>query len=181
MNRGKTFVAAIGLSIAMVMTSACGAVTSMIGGGGGAAANELWSDVPQMPGMTKQSGDLPLPIRLGMQAMMQAMASSESGSLDNVEFLTFTTTQTAEELRSFYSTEAMSALGWTMPGLPGCAGAAAGEQAAALPGEVCIYGRDAGNGKNTILLIMTTRDDGKAESLVYFYRLSGVQMNQPAQ
>jgi len=180
MNRRTSLVAAFALTAAMLLTSACGAITSMVGGGG-AAAKDLWSDVPQMPGMSKQNGDLPLPVKLGMQAMMQAMASAESGSLENVEFVTFSTTKTVEELRSFYSNEAMGGLGWNLDGVPGCTGAAAGAQAAAIPGEFCIFGRDAGDGKSTFLLIMAATEDGKAESTVYFYRISGVKVNAPQQ
>jgi len=177
MNRRTSLVVAFGLVAVMMLTSACGAVTSLVGGGGGAAANELWSDVPQMPGMTKQGGDLPLPIRLGMQAMLQGMASTESGSVDNIEFLTFTTANTPEDLRAFYSKDAMDALGWTLPDLPGCTGGAAGAQGVSVPGEFCIYGRDAGAGKNTFLIIMAVKEDGKAESTVYFYRISGAKVN----
>jgi len=177
MNRRTSLVAAFGLAAVMAFTSACGAVTSLVGGGGGAAAKELWTDVPQMPGMTKQNSDLPLPARIAMQAMMKAMVSSDAGSLDNVEFVSFSTTKTPDDLRNFYSQEAMSGMGWTMEGLPGCAGAAAGAQAAAMPGEFCVYGRAAGSGKNTFLVIMATKEDGKTESTVYFYRISGVKVN----
>jgi hypothetical protein len=177
MNRRTSLVAAFGLATAMMLTSACGAITSMVGGSGGTAANQLWTDVPQMPGMTKQSGDLPLPARMAMQAMLQGMASTESGSVDNIEFLTFTTAKTPEDLRTFYSKEAMSALGWNLPDLPGCTGAAAGAQGVSIPGEFCIYGREAGTGKNTFLIIMAAKEDGKAESTVYFYRISGAKVN----
>lgn len=174
MNQRKSVFVAVGLAAMLSFSLACGAVTSLIGGGSGKTASDLWSDVPAMPGMTKQAGELPLPMKLAVQAMAKASTANEDTQVDNLEFIAFTSTKGPEDLKSFYTLESMQAQGWTMKDQPGCNAGDASQTQVPMAGGFCLFGRDDGGGKTTVLVILAGKEEGKSESNIYFARLSGV-------
>ena len=173
MNRRKSLTVAFGLAILLSATLACSAVSSLIGGGGKSAA-DLWPDVPQMQGMTKQAGELPLPIKLAVQAMAKASTASEDVQLDNLEFIAFTSAKGPDDIKTFYSNESMQAQGWTLKDQPGCSAGDGAEAQVPMAGGFCMFGREDADGKTTVLLIMAAKEEGKAESNIYFARMSGI-------
>jgi hypothetical protein len=173
MNQRKSLFVAAGLAVLLTFSLACGAVTSLIGGGSGKSASDLWSDVPAMPGMTKQAGELPLPIKLAVQAMAKASTANEDTQIDNLEFIAFTSSKGPEDLKAFYTLESMQAQGWTLKDQPGCNAGDASQAQVPMAGGFCLFGRDDGNGKSTVLIILAGKEEGKSESNIYFARLSG--------
>ncbi len=171
MQKKGSVAMAFGLAALLSFSLACGAVTSMIGGGGGKTATDLWADVPQMEGMKKVAGELPLPIKLAVQAMAKASTASQDAQLDDVEFIAFSTAKSPDDLKAFYTLESMQGQGWNLKDQPGCNGGSEGTSG--MAGNFCFFGKEDTGGKTTILIIMSVKEDGKAESNVYFARLSG--------
>ena len=161
MNQRKSLFVAVGLAAMLSFSLACGAVTSLIGGSG-KSASDLWSDVPAMPGMTKQAGELPLPIKLAVQAMAKASTANEDTQVDNLEFIAFTSSKGPEDLKSFYTLESMQAQGWTLKDQPGCNAGDASQAQVPMAGGFCLFGRDDGSGKTTVLIILAGKEEGKS-------------------
>src|SRR5215510_4581104 len=71
----------------------------------------LWPDVPPFQGATKADLEIPLGARLMIRGLMQG----------KVNFISFRTDKTAQEVKDFYSNDRMKAAGWT-PSDKGCVG-----------------------------------------------------------
>ncbi len=170
MQKKSSVAVAFGLAALLSFTLACGAVTSMIGGGG-KSATDLWADVPQMEGMKKVAGDLPLPIKLAVQAMAKASTADQNGQLDDVEFIAFSSTKSSDDLKAFYTLESMQGQGWNLKDQPGCNGGS--EANSGVAGNFCLFGKEEAGGKTTVLIIMAVKENDKSDMAVYFARLSG--------
>ena len=117
MQKKNSVLISVGLAALLSFSLACGAVTSMIGGGG-KTATDLWTDVPQMEGMKKVAGELPLPIKLAVQAMAKASTASADAQLDDIEFIAFSTAKSPDDLKAFYTLESMQGQGWNLKDQP---------------------------------------------------------------
>ncbi|GIV84299.1 MAG: hypothetical protein KatS3mg052_1306 [Candidatus Roseilinea sp.] len=172
----KTIALSIALACVLLVTSGCGPIGSLLGGGGGAQAGGMWADVPVMEGMTKENVDLPLPIRLAVQALVRASASSEGVRLDNFEVLTFTSAKTPDDIKAFYTDERMRAAGWDMAGQPGCTGM---NNASSAGATFCLFGKQ--NPANKSLLVLAaTRNENETTMTVFFMRFEGDIVTTPA-
>jgi hypothetical protein len=81
----------------------------------------------------------------------------------------FTTDAPPADVTGFYTKQRMAGAGWNTPDNPGCstdAGAALGD------GAVCFFGRRDG-GRETVLLLITTRDDSSKQTHLFYVRMSG--------
>ena len=87
---------------ALIFTSACGMITSLLSGTSAGTVNDLWSDVPRMDGMTKADLEFPLAARLALQAFSQG----------RMNFIAFTTDATPQNVLDFYTSERMAGQGW---------------------------------------------------------------------
>src|ERR1041385_3167845 len=72
----------------------------------------LWPDVPPFEGATKADLEIPLGARLIIRAMSQGA----------VNFISFRTSKTAQEVKDFYTNDRMKPAGWD-PHDKGCVGA----------------------------------------------------------
>lgn len=173
----STLVLAALLSAVMATTTGCGAVSSLVGGSGGAKTTTMWADVPAIDGATQSNVDLPLPIRLAMKAFITAAANSDGSNndarLENFDFIAYTTAKTPEEIKNFYTTEMMAGQGWNVKDQPGCAGGDAAS--AAVAGAFCLFGRDE-DGKQAALVIVAAQDDKSKETQVWYARFDGVKL-----
>jgi hypothetical protein len=162
---------------ALLFTMGCGLVTSLLNQAvpsGNVAAN-LWSDVPRMDGLTQSKIELPLAIRLLMQATIKGVMASSGDKSANLEFITFTMAQTPADLTDFYTTERMQEAGWTLKDMPGCTtenAPSSGTPNAASVGGFCLFGREDGD-KGALLFVVTTEDAKTKQSDVFFARFSG--------
>jgi hypothetical protein len=143
----------------LVLTSACGMLSTLTGGGSGTATNSLWADVPQLDGATKTSTELPLPVRL----IAQQMLGGKFG------FVSYKTTKSADDIKTFYSTETMQGLGWQADS-GGCNAISADTSGGNNPaGGFCTFTRtDAG--KQTVLLIMLGQADDSKDTQLFYVR-----------
>jgi hypothetical protein len=152
------------LLVVMLASSACDIAGRLLPGGNSRKVGELWSDVPAMPGLSKASTDMPIPVRLAVQAYFQA-AGEGTGSID---FIAFTTSQTPADVQAFYTRERMVAAGWNGTDAPGCVADPSGT----MPGgAVCIFGKQSAGGATTMLAVVTSVDDKAKLSNVYFSRI----------
>jgi hypothetical protein len=153
----KKFVVLGILVAALVFTSACGMISSLLTGRSAGTVSELWSDVPRMDGMTKADLEMPLAARLALQAMSQG----------RVNFIAFTTDATSQAVLDYYTTERMAGYGWDGGEQGGCFGSTgdSGEDA-----TVCVFTKTQ-DGKNEVLGIIAGHDPDTKKTAVFFGRI----------
>ena len=155
------------VAAAMLLTMACGmfnGVSGLVNGqNSGTAITQMWADVPQMEGMTKANIDLPLPAKLAIQGFVKS-SSKGDGSLD---FISFTTKSTAQDIYSFYSLDKMTAAGWNLKDQTGCAG----DQTTTAGGGFCFFGKESEGNTGSVLSIFVAEDAKTKETTVFFVRV----------
>ncbi|MFN8455804.1 MAG: hypothetical protein U0401_14250 [Anaerolineae bacterium] len=167
----------VAMVLGLIFTLGCGlidqalnkAVDSVAPSGGQAA--ELWPDVPPMEGLTKVDIELPLPVRLIIQAAMQQTMSEAGDKNGSMEFIAFNTSQTAKDVTDFYTIERMKEAGWNAPSAPGCAGNTANDQSKDA-GSFCLFGKQEGNTAN-MLFVVITQGDKSDQTNVFYIRVVG--------
>lgn len=97
-------------------------VANTVGGAKGNTVPNLWSDVPSIQGSQKQSVDLPITVRLGIQALIKSSAASQGGNIDQLDWIAYSTSMTPQQVAAFYTADRMKAMGWNMKdkNQPGC-------------------------------------------------------------
>ena len=126
--------AILALILVTAVVLACRFAESLTGDPKAGTVSSLWPDVPPFAGAEKVDLEIPLGARLAIRAFMQG----------KVNFIAFTTDQSAPEVQAFYSNERMKAAGWT-PSDKGCVGDSEDKD---HHGAVCLYKR--GGNKNGI-------------------------------
>ncbi|WP_169239154.1 hypothetical protein [Candidatus Roseilinea sp. NK_OTU-006] len=167
---------AIALAWVLLVTSGCGPIGSLVGGGSGTQTAALWADVPAMEGMKQDNIELPLPIKLAVQALVKASGSSEGVRVDNFEIITFTSVKTPEDVKAFYTNERMQSAGWNMPDQPGCAGMSDSPSAGAT---FCLFGKQNPTNKSFLVLAAMRNENDTAMNL-FFLRFDGDVVTTPA-
>lgn len=165
----KTKLISISLALAMLVTSGCGLIGSLVGGGGGTQTAALWADVPAMEGMKQENIELPLPIKLAVQALVKASGSSEGVRVDNFEIVTFTSAKTPDDVKAFYTNERMQAAGWNMPDQPGCAGMS---DSPSVGATFCLFGKQNPTNKS-FLVLAAMRNENDTAMTLFFMRFDG--------
>ena len=118
--------------------------------------NTLWSDVPPFAGATKADLEIPLGARLLIRGMMQG----------KVNFISFRTNKTAQEVKDFYTKERMKAAGWNADE-KGCVGDTEDSQ---NHGAVCLYQRNDGDKKEGLAIIVA-QDEKQPETNIFYARI----------
>ena len=144
------------LALAMMMTMACGALTSLIGGGTAGMVNDLWADVPPMDGMTKANLQLPLAAQIGLNAALQG----------KFNFIAFTTKKLPNDVQAFYTKDRMRAAGWAGDS-PGCSLSTSNGVA---NGGICIFSKTQA-GKNIALAVFMAKEDPTKDLQIFFARV----------
>lgn len=152
------------LVAALIFTSACGMVSSLLGGGSAGTVNDLWDDVPRMDGMTKADMDMPLAARLTLQAIMQG----------RVNFIAYTTDATPQAVFDYYTADRMSAEGWSAQEGMGCFSASE----SADEGTICVFTKDE-DGKNEVLAIVSSPDTESNKTAIFFARIDATEQETP--
>lgn len=160
MRRGSLL--AMILAAVLFATSGCGLVPGLPGSGGGEnRVDQLWPDVPQVPGSTRVDVGLPLPARLLLEGFVNAAnASAEpgEGQLRDFELVVYELAGSGTDLGTVYSADAMGALGWT--GAEGACGAAAGGEVEVVAGGLCAYSKTTDTEAQDLLLIVLLPGEG---------------------
>ena len=116
----------------------------------------LWPDVPPFQGATKADLEIPLGARLMIRGIMQG----------KVNFISFRTDKTAQEVKDFYSNDRMKAAGW-MPTDKGCVG---DTEDTKNHGAICFFSRKDG-GKEEGLAILVAQDEKLPETNIFYARI----------
>jgi hypothetical protein len=139
----------------LVVATACSLTSLIPGGGSSGTVSELWQDVPPLDGATRESIEIPLPVKLALQAMLQG----------KLEFIVFTTTKTPQEVREFYTNERMRAEGWDVDNSPGCE---VGQTESKSGMEnMCLFQKK--QGAQTVGLVVLMVPDEKTKKTQLFY------------
>lgn len=161
-TRKSTAIFALFLLLGAVVS--CRMVESLTGGEKAGTVNSLWPDVPPFAGATKANLAIPLGMRLILRAAMQG----------KINFIAFTTTKSAQEVKDFYSPDLMKSAGWT-PNEKGCIGDTEDEKS---QGAVCLFERHDGTKKEGLAIIMA--EDQKTKQTDIFYVRIDVTEPSPA-
>jgi len=139
---------------AMLVLSGCG----ILGGSNAGTVDALWSDVPQMDGLTKAKIDLPLAARLVIQSAFQG----------RFDFIAYTTAKAPGDVPAFYTKERMAATGWKNDA-GGCLGNSSGS-ASSAQGSLCLFNKKEG-AKEFGLAIVINQDEKTKQTQVFFVRV----------
>ena len=158
--RSSTSLLALILILAVAVS--CRLVENLAGGPKAGTVSSLWPDVPPLAGATKADLEIPLGARLAIRAMMQG----------KINFIAFTTDQSAPDVQAFYSNDRMKAAGWT-PSEKGCIGDT--DEDKENRGAVCLYKRKDGN-KEEGLAIILAQDEKTKKTEIFYAR---IEMTEP--
>lgn len=118
--------------------------------------SELWTDVPPFQGATKAEIEIPLGMRLLIRGMTQG----------KVNFISFRTDKSAQEVKDFYSVERMKAVGW-IANDKGCTG---DTEDTKNHGAICFYSKKS-NGKEEVLAIIVAQDEKLPDTNIFYARV----------
>lgn len=144
----------LGLVLLVSVVLSCRMAETLTGGESAGTVSALWSDVPPFDGATKADLQIPLAARLAIRAAMQG----------KINFIAFTTTKSARDVRDFYTKDRMLSAGWNQKD-PGCVGDTDNDDT--TQGVVCFYGRTEGQKKEGLAIIVAT--DNKTNQTDIFY------------
>lgn len=150
----KLLTTLLGLILLVSVVLACRMAETLTGGESAGTVSTLWLDVPPFEGATKADLQIPLAARLAIRAAMQG----------RINFIAFTTTKSAKDVRDFYTKDRMLAAGWNERE-PGCVGDTDNDDS--TQGVVCFYGRTEGQQKEGLAIIVAT--DKKTNQTDLFY------------
>jgi hypothetical protein len=179
----------LGAVLLLVAATACNLTSLIPGGGSAGTVATLWPDVPPLEGATRENIDMPLPIRVAMQAMLQG----------KLEFVVYTTSAAPQVVKDFYTKDRMAAAGWDPERSAGCefgstegaeAGGAEAEGAEAegteaegaktetATGNMCFFSKQE-SGREVGLVIMTVQDEKTKKTQIFYARVYGDVTPEP--
>ena len=139
----------LALTLILGVALSCKLGERLAGDKNAGTVSTLWSDVP--PDL-----DIPLGARLFIRGMMQG----------KVNFISFRTDKTAQEVKDFYSKDRMKAAGWNIDD-KGCVGDTEDSQ---NHGAMCLFDRKDG-GKHEGLAIIVAQDEKLPETNIFYARV----------
>ena len=146
----------LALVIVLAVGISCRLAERLTGDPRAGTVSSLWPDVPPLAGATKADLEIPLGARLAIRAMMQG----------KINFIAFTTDQSAQDVKAFYSNDRMKAAGWT-PSDKGCIGDTEDNES---HGAVCLFKRTDGT-KEEGLAIVLAQDEKTKKTEIFYARI----------
>jgi hypothetical protein len=146
----------LALTLILGVALSCKLSERLAGDKNAGTASSLWPDVPPFQGATKADVEIPLGARLMIRAVMQG----------KINFISFQTDKSAQEVKDFYSKDRMKAAGWT-PNDKGCIGDTEDTQ---NHGAMCFFSRKDG-GKEEGLAIVVAQDQKLPETNIFYARI----------
>ena len=162
------------LIVTAVALMGCGMLNSLLNTSSGAGnVAQLWPDVPALEGATTTNLEMPLAFRLMISAAFKG----------GIEYIAYTTSQTPDAVRSFYSLERMRSNGWNATDMTGsqadqqsCYGDTT-ESGSASTGALCLFTKQDGT-KKYILAIVVAADDKTKETNVFYARIDASKFDE---
>jgi hypothetical protein len=126
-----------------------------------------------MDGLTpSQLEDLPLPIKLLMRTVIGNMGKLNPAGTDqttgNVDWISFNSTGTPDDIKNFYTMDRMTGAGWDQTQSDSCLSGS--DQGMPQVGAFCVFGKEQ-NGLQTMLAIFATQDETTKQTSAFFLRL----------
>jgi hypothetical protein len=149
----RAFTPILALILVLAVAISCRFVETLTGDPKAGTVSSLWPDVPPLAGATKADLEIPLGARLAIRAMMQG----------KINFIAFTTDQSAHDVQAFYSNERMKAAGWT-PNEKGCIGDTEEKD---NHGAVCLFKRKDGKKEEGLAIVLAQNDKTKKTEIFY--------------
>jgi len=155
------------ITVVLLASLACGPLGSLPGASSAGTASSLWPDVPAFPGADKVDLEMPLVMRLAVEAASKAVMSEAGDAGGNFEFIAYTTNDAPEDVQAFYSNERMAAEGWSEDEAPGCSTFATGEEE--VGGGMCVFGKKGAEQDSALFIVIGTEEGG--ETSVFYVRI----------
>ncbi len=152
----KTSASLLALFLVLGVAISCKLAERLGGDKNAGTVSELWPDVPPFQGATKTDIEIPLGMRLLIRGMTQG----------KVNFISFRTDKTAQEVKDFYSNDRMKAAGWAAND-KGCTGDMEDKK---NHGALCLFSRKDG-GKEEGLAIVVAQDEKLPETNIFYARI----------
>jgi hypothetical protein len=152
----KASASLLALILILGVTISCKLSERLAGDKNAGTVSELWSDVPPLQGATKAELEIPLGVRLLIRGMSQG----------KVNFISFRTDKSAQEVKDFYSNDRMKAAGWNAND-KGCTG---DSEDSKNHGALCLFSRK-GGGKEEGLAIFVAQDEKLPETNIFYARI----------
>jgi len=143
----------LALILVLAVGISCRLAESLTGDPKAGTVSSLWPDVPPLAGATKADLEIPLGARLAIRALMHG----------KINFIAFTTDQSAQDVQNFYSNDRMKAAGWT-PSEKGCVGDTDDKD---THGAVCFYKRRYGKQEEGLAIIVAQDEKTKKTEIFY--------------
>jgi len=157
------------LAVTMGAALACGPLGNlgdMVTGSQAGTAASLWSDVPPYPGSDKVDLEMPLVIRLAVEAASKAVMSNAGDATGNLEFIAYTTSDSPDDVQAFYTNARMVSEGWADRDDLGCGLTSVEAQDV---GAMCAFYKEGGAQDSALFIVVAPGDDGK--TTVFYIRI----------
>jgi len=152
----RTSVSLLVILLLLSVGLSCKLSERLMGDKNAGTVSNLWPDVPPFAGATKTDVEIPLGARLLIRTMSQG----------KLNFISFRTDKTAEEVKNFYTKERMKAAGWSADE-KGCTG---DTEDMKNHGAVCLFQRKEA-GKQEGLAIIVAQDEKLPETNIFYARI----------
>jgi hypothetical protein len=152
--------ALLALALIFGVAVSCRLSERLAGDKNAGTVSQLWPDVPPLEGATKADLEIPLGVRLMIRTMAQG----------KVNFISFRTNKTAQEVKDFYSNDRMKAAGW-LANDKGCTG---DTEDTKNHGAMCLFSRK-DQGKEEALAIIVAQDEKLPETNIFYARIDATQ------
>jgi hypothetical protein len=150
----------LALALIIGVAISCRLSERLAGDKNAGTVSQLWPDVPPFEGATKADLEIPLGVRLMIRTMAQG----------KVNFISFRTNKTAQEVKDFYSNDRMKAAGW-LANDKGCTG---DTEDTKNHGALCLFSRK-DQGKDEALAIIVAQDEKLPETNIFYARVDATQ------
>ncbi len=162
------------IGVVMLSLMGCGMLNSLLDNTpSSGTVSSLWSDVPPLQGAAKTNLEMPLAFRLMIQATFKG----------GIDYIAYTTSQTPDQVRAFYSVDRMKSDGWQAADLEGNQGGqqscVGDQQGAGSSGELCLFAKQDGN-KEYLLAIVVAEDAKTKQADVFYARIDASKFETPA-
>ena len=152
----RTSASLLALVLLLGVGLSCKLSERLMGDKNAGTVSALWPDVPPLAGATKTDMEIPLGARLLIRTMFQG----------KLNFISFRTDKSAQEVKDFYSEERMKAAGWSVD-KKGCTG---DTEDSKNHGAVCLYEKKEG-GKDEGLAIIVAQDEKLPDTNIFYARI----------
>jgi hypothetical protein len=157
------------LAVTMAAALACGPLGSlgnMVSGSQAGTAASLWSDVPAYPGADKVDLEMPLVIRLAVEAASKAVMTKAGDAAGNLEFIAYTTGDSPDDVQTFYTNARMVSEGWADREDLGCGMTSVQTQDV---GAMCAFYKQGKAQDSALFLVVAPGDNG--QSTIFYIRI----------